>query len=187
RERSMLTNLYAATAAESTATAVLMVGAAGVGKSRLRQELIEWVQRQPERAEVLFGGVDSVGAGSPFAMLARMIRRAAGILDGEAIEVRREKLAARVARFVAPEIRERVAEFLGEIADVRFEDTQREGLRAARANPQLMGDGMRRAFEDWLMAECAAHPVLLVLEDLHWCDLGTVSFLDSALRNLHDQ
>ncbi len=50
-----------------------------------------------------------------------------------------------------------------------------------------MGDGMRRAFEDWLAAECAAHPVLLVLEDLHWGDLGTVSFLDSALRNLHDQ
>ena len=50
-----------------------------------------------------------------------------------------------------------------------------------------MGDGMRRAFEDWLAAECAAHPVLLVLEDLHWGDLGTVSFLDGALRNLRDQ
>ena len=50
-----------------------------------------------------------------------------------------------------------------------------------------MGDGMRRAFEDWLAAECAAHPVLLVLEDLHWGDLGTVSFLDGALRHLHDQ
>ena len=142
---------------------------------------------QPERAEVLFGGVDSVGAGSPFAMLARMIRRAAGILDGEPIETRREKLAARVGQHVAREIRERVTEFLGEIADVRFDDAQREALRAARANPQLMGDGMRRAFEDWLMAECAAHPVLLVLEDLHWGDLGTVSFLDSALRNLQDQ
>jgi len=187
REMSMLTNLYAATAAEASATAVLVVGTAGVGKSRLRQELIDWVQRQPERAEVFFGGVDSVGAGSPFAMLARMIRRAAGILDGEPIETRREKLAARVGQHVAREIRERVTEFLGEIADVRFDDTQREALRAARANPQLMGDGMRRAFEDWLMAECAAHPVLLVLEDLHWGDLGTVSFLDSALRNLHDQ
>ncbi len=187
REMSMLTNLYAATAAESTATAVLVVGSAGVGKSRLRQELLDWVQRQPERAEVFFGGVDSVGAGSPFAMLARMIRRAAGILDGEPIETRREKLAARVALRVAREIRERVTEFLGEIADVRFDDAQREALRAARANPQLMGDGMRRAFEDWLMAECAAHPVLLVLEDLHWGDLGTVSFLDSALRNLNDR
>jgi len=188
REMSMLTNLFAGTVAESAATPVLVIGSAGVGKSRLRQELIEWVQRQPDRAEILFGGVDSVGAGSPFAMLARAIRRTAGIVDGEPLEARQEKLAARVARHVDREARDRVTEFLGEIADVRFaEGSASEALRTARANPQLMGDGMRRAFEDWLMAECAAHPVLLVLEDLHWGDLGTVSFLDSALRNLHDQ
>ncbi|HVV52987.1 MAG TPA: AAA family ATPase, partial [Polyangia bacterium] len=186
REMSMLTNLYAGTVAESVATPVLVIGAAGVGKSRLRQELCEWVQRQGDRAEVLLGGVDSVGAGSPFAMLARAIRRAAGIVDGEPIEARREKLAARVARHVDVEARERVTEFLGEIADVRFDEGS-EALRTARANPQLMGDGMRRAFEDWLAAECAARPVLLVLEDLHWGDLGTVSFLDGALRNLRDQ
>ena len=186
REMSMLTNLYAGTVAESVATPVLVIGAAGVGKSRLRQELLDWVQRQPDRAEVLFGGVDAVAAGAPFAMLARAIRRAAGIVDGEPIEARREKLAARVGRHVDLEARERVTEFLGEIADVRFDEGS-DALRTARGSPQLMGDGMRRAFEDWLAAECAAHPVLLVLEDLHWGDLGTVSFLDGALRNLHDQ
>jgi tetratricopeptide (TPR) repeat protein len=50
-----------------------------------------------------------------------------------------------------------------------------------------MGDAMRRAWEDWLAAECAAQPVLLLLEDLQWGDLGTVSFVDSALRNLRDE
>ncbi len=44
----------------------------------------------------------------------------------------------------------------------------------------LMGDQMRRAFEDLLRAECAAGPVLLVLEDLHWGDLPTVKFVDAA-------
>ena len=77
--------------------------------------------------------------------------------------------------------------FLGEIAGVPFSDADNDALRAARANPQLMGDGMRRAWEDWLAAECAAGPVLLVLEDLHWGDLGTVSFVDAALRNLRDE
>ena len=151
----MLTNLYAGTVAESVATPVLVMGEAGGGKSRLRQELVDWVQRQPDQAEVLFGGVDSVGAGAP-SHAGRAIRRAAGIVDGEPQETRREKLAARVARHVDREARERVTEFLGEIADVRLPDGGSEALRAARANPQLMGDGMRRAFEDWLAAECAA-------------------------------
>ena len=50
-----------------------------------------------------------------------------------------------------------------------------------------MGDQMRRAWEDLLAAECAVHPVLIVLEDLHWGDLPSVKFVDAALRNLHDR
>jgi len=187
REMSMLTNLYAGVQAESMAAAVLVTGAAGVGKSRLRQELVEWVQRQPGRGEVLFGLGDSLAAGSPFATLARAIRRSAGIHEAEAIEAKRGKLTERVARHVDREACGRVTAFLGEIAAVPFADDDNDALRAARANPQLMGDGMRRAWEDWLAAECAAGPVLLVIEDLHWGDLGTVSFIDAALRNLRDE
>ena len=187
REMSILTDLYAGTLAESMASAVIVVGEPGIGKSRLREEFVDWVQRQPDRAEVLFGIGDSLGAGSPFAVLGRAIRRAAGIHEAEPVESKRDKLSARVARHVESEARARVAVFLGEIANVPFPDDQNDALRAARANPQLMGDAMRRAWEDWLTAECAAHPVLVVIEDLHWGDLGTVSFVDAALRNLRDR
>jgi tetratricopeptide (TPR) repeat protein len=186
REMSMLTEAYAATAAEGQAAAVVVVGPAGVGKSRLRQELVEWVRRQPDHAEVLFGAGDSVGAGSPFAMLGRAIRRAAGIHDGEPIEVRRSKLCERVGRHVDKDAAARVAAFVGELANVPFPDDHSDGLRAARGSALLMGDAMRRAFEDWLCAETAAHPVVIVLEDLHWGDLGTVGFIDAALRHLRD-
>jgi len=187
REMSMLTDLYAGTAAESMASVVLVVGEPGIGKSRLREEFVDWVQHQPDRGEVLFGIGDSLGAGSPFATLGRAIRRAAGIHEAEPVESKREKLSERVARHVESEARARVTVFLGEIANVPFPDDQNDALRAARANPQLMGDAMRRAWEDWLAAECAAYPVLMVIEDLHWGDLGTVSFVDAALRNLRDK
>ena len=47
-----------------------------------------------------------------------------------------------------------------------------------------MGDQMRRAFEDFVAAECAAGPVLVVLEDLQWGDLPSLGFVGAALRNL---
>src|SRR6185295_15518538 len=53
--------------------------------------------------------------------------------------------------------------------------------------PILMGDQMRRAFEDWLSAETRQQPVLLVLEDLHWGDLPSVKFVDASLRALQDR
>src|SRR5262249_31320173 len=59
-------------------------------------------------------------------------------------------------------------------------------LRAARQDPVLRGDQMRRAYEDWLRAECTHCPVVVVLEDLHWGDLPTVKVVDGLLRNLRD-
>jgi serine/threonine protein kinase/tetratricopeptide (TPR) repeat protein len=198
REIASLEAIYDECVAEGAARAVVVTAAAGVGKSRLRYELMARLSRrsQPGRqlAEgeartpmVWFSRGDPMSAGSPFGMVVRAVQRAAGLLDGEPLLVRQQKLRARVARHVPPADRARVTEFLGELCGVRFEDTQSVQLRAARGDAMLMGDQMRRAWEDWLAAECAAQPVLLVLEDLQWGDLPTVKLVDSALRNLADR
>ena len=46
---------------------------------------------------------------------------------------------------------------------------------------------MRRAWIDWLAAELAAQPVVLVLEDLHWGDRPSITFVDEALRRFKDE
>src|SRR5260221_14705559 len=105
-------------------------------------------------------------------MIGLCLGRAAGIQEGEPVDERRRKLVDRVARHVAREVVPRVAAFLGEIANVPFPDEHSEALKRARQNPQLMGDAMRRAWEDWLAAECAGHPVLLRPRGPHWGDPG---------------
>src|ERR1019366_5706912 len=92
----------------------------------------------------------------------------------------------KIARHHTGEELARLTEFLGAIAGIRFPGTESVQYQAARRSTVLMGDQMRRAWDDFLAAECAAQPVLLVLEDLHWGDLPTVSFLDGAMRNLRD-
>jgi tetratricopeptide (TPR) repeat protein len=138
------------------------------------------------------------------------------MIGGEPIEVRRQKLWARVSRRVAPADQARVAEFIGELLDTPMRDEDpppmsvRAGeqvsasppspgsspssappaspaLRAARQDAQVMGDQIRKACLDLLEAECSDHPILLVLEDLHWCDPPTVRFIDAALRALRER
>jgi len=171
---------------ERVARGVLVVGPAGLGKTRLRREFLRRIRRRHDAVEVLVGRADPMSAGAPFAMIAQTVTGAAGIADGEPLAAKRQKLAARVAKHVAEADRVRVTEFLGELVGATFPDEGSVQLRAARQDPVLRGDQMRRAYEDWIASEASGHPVCVVLEDMHWGDLPTVKMVDALLRNLSD-
>jgi tetratricopeptide (TPR) repeat protein len=166
------------------AHAVLLTGPAGIGKSRIRFELVEAVRARDPHAEIWLGRGDPMHAGSPFSILSRVLRRAVGLSEGEDLELQRRKLRARVSRHVGPDAQQRVTEFLGELLDLAFPEAASVPLSAARQDPVLMGDQVRRAFEDFLAAETQHHPVVIVIEDLQWGDLPTVKLVDAALRTL---
>ena len=186
RDLRMLEATFDECSGDGVARAVLVTGPAGLGKTRLRREFVRRVRRRGDPVEVLIGRGDPMSAGAPFAMIAQTITGACGTADGEPLPVRRQKLAARVSRVVPEAECGRVSEFLGEIVGAPFPEDESLQLRAARQDPVLRGDQMRRAYEDWLRAECAQCPVVLVLEDMHWGDLPTVKVVDALLRNLRD-
>jgi len=186
RELGVLAGLFEECATEAMARAVVVTGPPGIGKSRLWHE---FAVRASERAlaALWVARGDPMSAGSPLGILGRAIRGAAGIQDGEPLSLRRRKLEARVGRRVVGKDRARVAEFLAEMVGAPFEEGASVQLDAARRDAQLMADQMRRAFVDWVGAECGGGPVVLVLEDLHWGDQPTVRFVDAALRTLKDR
>ncbi|MDB4946299.1 MAG: Adenylate cyclase [Labilithrix sp.] len=187
RELVMLEGYFAECVADDVARVVLVTAPAGVGKSRLRYELLRSLRHRSDAHEVWSSRGDPMRAGSPFGMLAQIIRAAVATQDGEPPRVQREKIRARVSRKVPAASQLRVTQFLAEILGVSMPEEDDVQLRAARHDAVLMGDQMRRAFEDWLLAECEEQPVVIVLEDLHWGDLPSVKFIDSALRAVHDR
>ncbi|APR80914.1 Adenylate cyclase [Minicystis rosea] len=183
RELSLLEHTFAECAEEPVARAVLVTAPAGIGKSRLAHELIRRVRANTPDAAIWIGRGDSLRAGSPFALLGQVLRNACGIRDGEPLAARRAKLLARVRERVAPGEVRRVAELLGELVGTPLDGSSARPA-AALPDAQGMGDEMKAAWEDFLAAECAARPVLVVLEDLHWGDQPTLSLVDGAIRAL---
>jgi eukaryotic-like serine/threonine-protein kinase len=186
REITMLTGLFTECAEEPRAHAVLVTAPAGMGKTRLVYEFLRRVRQRDEPVEVWIGRGDPMRKGSAFGLLGQALAGAFGLKDGEPLVVRREMIRAQIAEDFSGADAQRIAEFLGEIVGTPFLEEDSMPLRAARTDAPLMGDQMRRAWVDFLDARCAAAPVLVVLEDLHWGDLPTVRFIDDALRRLKD-
>ncbi len=169
---------------ESQARALLVTAAPGMGKSRLRHEFLRRVDKREESITVLLGRGERMSAGAPYEVLGQALRRLCGISGSESTAEKIATLRARLGKYVLPQDEERVSAFVGELAGIPFSDDDNPLLKNARRDPRLMQARIHRAFLDWLAAECAAAPVLFVLDDLHWGDALTVALLDEALREL---
>jgi eukaryotic-like serine/threonine-protein kinase len=184
-ELDALTGMFDESVDEGEARAALVTAAAGMGKSRLCAELVSRIRDRHGEVAIWIGRGDALRAGSTLDLLAQALRGALGIHEGEPRAARRDRIRARVAEHVPPGAQRRVAEFLGELVGAPLDDADGGSaqLQSARQDPQLMSEQVRNAWLDFLQAESAARPVLLVLDDLHWGDSGTVRFIDAALRD----
>ena len=186
-ELATLEAVLAKCVGDGVAQAVVVTAPAGMGKSRLLHEFLRRVTARAEPAELWFARGEALGGRSAFGLVGEALRRSAHVLEGEPRSARQRKLRAHVGRHVSTGEVARVTTFLGELVGAPFSDDREVALRAARRDPVLMGQQIRRAWTDLLEAECAAHPVLLVLEDLHWGDRPSVELVDWTLHEFAER
>lgn len=186
REMTALLTLFSECVDEPAACAALITAPAGVGKSRLRLEITASIAARSS-AEIWIARGDPLRAGVSFGLLAQLIRHTVRLSIGEPLEAARQKLLARVSRFVSSGEQLRVAEMLGELVGAPFPDEGRVQLRAARQDPRLLGDQIREAFHDLVQAEVLAKPLVVILEDLHWGDTPSVDVLNMVLGRLSER
>ncbi|WP_437675661.1 serine/threonine-protein kinase [Sorangium sp. So ce131] len=168
------------------ARVILAVGAPGIGKSRLWHEASRRMRERWPDLAIWVGRGDATRASSAFALIGSALRGAAGVAGGEPLEVRREKVLSLAAPVPAVD-RPRVAAFLGELAGAPFPDDELPVLRGARLDGSIMAAQVQRAFTEFLGAFCAARPLVLALEDLHWGDAPSVKLVDVALSTFADR
>jgi tetratricopeptide (TPR) repeat protein len=184
RELRTLTLLAEESATEPLARPVLVTGSAGLGKSRLRQELLGSLHGRGTL--VLTARADPLRSGSPRGLAAALLREATGVREGDDPETRGRALRAHIDALLAAPEQEGILGFLGELLDTPLEPAG-SAVLAARRDRRLLSEQLQAAFLAWLRAECSRGPVALVLEDLHWADAASVRWLDAALEALAER
>jgi len=178
KEIALLLGIYNEMADDGTPRAALVSGPAGIGKSRVRAEMMARLETAPRRPEVLLCRGDAMSRGSSLSALGRALRALMGVHDGEQPHEQITKVKNHVAVRLPRTLRF-LAAFLGELIGVPFPDESDEPLRAARASAQLMQSRMRSALEAFARAQPT--PLVLFIEDLHWADDTTVDLVDWLL------
>ena len=178
KELALLEATWRECLGEAVPRAVVVVGPPGQGKSRLRHEFVARL-RAREEVRVVLARADAVGAGSTFLIVRQILWQTVG---GDA-QTAEAIVRARAGALFAEAEAGRITEFLLEQLGLSSSVPPTPQLRVARNDPQIMASWLRQSFGEWLAAESASKPLLVVVEDVHWADMPSLTYLGDALRS----
>ena len=154
---------------------VALIGEPGVGKSRLIWEVTRSPATQGWR--VLEAGSLSYERGTSYRPLRRLLQDYFRIDDRDEAARVREKVAERLLS-LGPRFTELAVPLLA-LLDLPVQDAQWTVLDPAQRRQQT-NDALRRL----LLRQSEQQPLLIVLEDLHWVDRETETFLGAFVPHV---
>jgi class 3 adenylate cyclase/tetratricopeptide (TPR) repeat protein len=168
-ELRLIKDLFHATVRERRARLVSVIGAAGIGKTRLAWEFGKYRDGLVEAVWYHEGRSPAYGDGITFWALGEMVRRRAGLVETDDEETTRAKVAATVAEHV-PNDGER-----------RWIETALLALLGISTS-QMASEDLFAAWRTFFERLAATGPVVMLFEDFHHADSGLIDFVDHLLE-----
>jgi predicted ATPase len=155
---------------------VLLVGEAGIGKSRISRALLDAHADEPHtriRYQCSPYHVDSA-----FWPVIQQLTHAAGITASNPLESNLDRLEALLgrARQCAADVAPLIADLIGLDGHARYGTLD--------LTPQMKRARTLEALVDQLLSLAAQQPVLVVLEDAHWIDPTTLEMIEQGLDRI---
>ena len=178
----LLRSVYARAAGDGRAQLVTIYGEAGVGKSRLTAEFLNWAQEQEPKPRIVQGRCLPYGDGVTYWPLAEIAKREAGVLDSDSSELALGKLQE-IGRtllncdLVADPMRTAAAlAYTMGLVEPNSPLTSMDG-RQVRAE-------VEEAWRAFFTCLAVDGPVIAVVDDIHWADPALLDLLDGLTEHI---
>jgi len=155
---------------------IAVIGAAGVGKSRLVREAVAAITVRHQGCRILRGRCISTANGVTDWALGEVVRDVCGIPFGEAGDAGAARLRATVGELLAGEAASAVDAVVSALAVTA--GITLPGNPLAHAAPADVGEALAVAWPRLASAMAARGPVVMVVEDLHWAGERLVQMLE---------
>jgi class 3 adenylate cyclase/tetratricopeptide (TPR) repeat protein len=175
-EMGLLRHAAAVSAGRRRAQLILLVGEAGVGKSRLAEELADWTTRSMG-ATVVSGRCPPYGEANPWWPVAEAIRQASAIELSDSAAVSRDK--CRRAASAATGLADDSAELGRLVAGLSYLMGDEDAMHDV--DPARAPDEARRSLFSFFEGLSRRAPLVFVLHALHLADPLVVGLVDELL------
>ena len=154
--------------------AIVLVGDAGMGKSRLVHEFLAAV---PSGEWHLFRvETTPLSMAVPYALLTATLRQIVGCSPEESL--------ADIAAGLAPALTALGLDSTHDLSSLLSHLDQDSGATHAAELPAMHRDNLVRALAPILRRYAELHPIIFVIEDFHWLDASSVELLDAMRSEL---
>jgi predicted ATPase/class 3 adenylate cyclase len=184
-ELTRLTETFETVAEEGELGLVTIVGDAGLGKSRLGLEFAQWLELRRDSVRYFQGRPQPYGQNVPYGLLRDLLAWRFEILDGDSQAVAKSKLAEGLGPVLGARAPEHTA-LIGQL--IGFEYDADPHIAGIANEAKQIRDRAFHALAQYfrLLNGQDGMPMVMLLDDLHWADEGSLDFVNHLAQSCKD-
>ena len=174
-ELKRITEAFEGARDDKQLAAITVVGEPGIGKSRLGLEFAQWLELLPDHVRFYQCRPQPYGNHVPYGLVRDMLARRFEILDSDSQIAAKAKLAEGIGAV----LKERSAEYtalIGKLIGLDYDDDPH--IAAIASEAKQLRDRAFHALSRYFLTlhKDTGEPIVVVFDDLHWADDGSLDF-----------
>jgi class 3 adenylate cyclase/tetratricopeptide (TPR) repeat protein len=174
-ELARITEAFQTAHEDGQLAVITVVGEPGIGKSRLGLEFVQWLELLPDHVRFYHCRPQPYGNHVPYGLVRDMLARRFEILDSDSQAAAKAKLAEGIGAV----LKERASEYtalIGKLIGLDYDDDP--NIAAIASEAKQLRDRAFHALSRYFLTQHkqTGEPIVVVLDDLHWADDGSLDF-----------